>query len=133
MWGASPRSRRPNRRDNAHVHQEDRPQHRHVPHRTQARRGPMTEREALLRAIIAQPADDVVRLVYADWLDDNGEKDRANFIRMMMEHEKNRHNPRLGRYQAPRFWYSHIKENGLWPWGKSVKISTHRFRVQDRS
>jgi uncharacterized protein (TIGR02996 family) len=31
----------------------------------------MTEQEALLRAILEDPADDTVRLVYADWLDEN--------------------------------------------------------------
>jgi uncharacterized protein (TIGR02996 family) len=38
-----------------------------------------------LRAIIADPADDVVRLVYADWLAENGEEDYASFIRVQCE------------------------------------------------
>ena len=33
----------------------------------------MTERDALLRGIIDDPDDDAPRLVYADWLDENGE------------------------------------------------------------
>jgi uncharacterized protein (TIGR02996 family) len=42
----------------------------------------MTDREALLRAIIENPADDAPRLVYADWLDEHGDPDRAEFIRL---------------------------------------------------
>jgi uncharacterized protein (TIGR02996 family) len=41
----------------------------------------MTEREALLAAICANPDDDTPRLVYADWLQENGDPDRAEFIR----------------------------------------------------
>lgn len=38
-------------------------------------------RESFLRAICEQPDDNVVRLVFADWLDENGESERAAFIR----------------------------------------------------
>lgn len=44
----------------------------------------MTEREALLRAILEDPADDTVRLVFADWLEENDGRPgavRAKFIR----------------------------------------------------
>jgi uncharacterized protein (TIGR02996 family) len=36
---------------------------------------------ALLAAVRATPADDTVRLVYADWLEEQGEELRAEFIR----------------------------------------------------
>jgi uncharacterized protein (TIGR02996 family) len=42
----------------------------------------MTDREALLRAVIENPDDDAPRLVYADWLDEHGDPDRAEFIRV---------------------------------------------------
>src|SRR5262245_35873201 len=45
----------------------------------------MREGEALLRAVCAAPEDDAVRLVYADWLDDNGDPERAEFIRTQIE------------------------------------------------
>jgi uncharacterized protein (TIGR02996 family) len=45
----------------------------------------MTERDALLRAILCEPTDDTVRLVYADWLDENGEPERAEFVRVQVE------------------------------------------------
>jgi uncharacterized protein (TIGR02996 family) len=42
----------------------------------------MTEREALLKAVCDAPDDDLPRLVFADWLDEHGEPDRAEFIRV---------------------------------------------------
>lgn len=44
----------------------------------------MSEREAFLRAIIDDPTDDGVRLVFADWLDEQGENDRAELIRVQI-------------------------------------------------
>jgi uncharacterized protein (TIGR02996 family) len=41
--------------------------------------------EALFRAICAQPWDDTPRLAYADWLDENGRPERAEFIRVQIE------------------------------------------------
>ena len=45
----------------------------------------MSERDELLAAIISEPQDDVVRLVFADWLEEHGEADRAEFIRIQIE------------------------------------------------
>lgn len=45
----------------------------------------MTEAETFIAAIIAQPDDDTVRLVYADWLTENGQPDRGEFIRSEIE------------------------------------------------
>jgi uncharacterized protein (TIGR02996 family) len=45
----------------------------------------MTDRDALLAAIHADPDDDTARLVYADWLQENGRADRAEFIRLQIE------------------------------------------------
>ena len=41
--------------------------------------------EPFLNAICADPEDDTVRLVFADWLDENGAADRAEFIRLQIE------------------------------------------------
>jgi len=43
------------------------------------------DREALLRAVASAPDDDLPRLVFADWCDDNGDPDRAVFIRAQVE------------------------------------------------
>jgi uncharacterized protein (TIGR02996 family) len=41
----------------------------------------MSDHDALLGAICETPADDLPRLVYADWLEENGQPERAAFIR----------------------------------------------------
>lgn len=41
----------------------------------------VTERDAFLASIAAAPDDDLPRLVFADWLEDRGDADRAAFIR----------------------------------------------------
>lgn len=46
----------------------------------------MTEREALLQAIIDNPDADLPRLVYADWLEEHGgDSERAEFVRVQIE------------------------------------------------
>src|SRR6266545_3163408 len=48
-----------------------------------ARKGvDVSNRDALLAAILAEPEDDTPRLVYADWLDEHDEPERAEFIRI---------------------------------------------------
>ncbi|MCS6865742.1 MAG: TIGR02996 domain-containing protein [Gemmataceae bacterium] len=42
----------------------------------------MSDSEALLAAIIANPADDTPRLIYADWLEENDRVEEAEFIRV---------------------------------------------------
>lgn len=39
----------------------------------------MTDRDALVAAVLANPAEDTPRLVYADWLDDHDEPELAAF------------------------------------------------------
>lgn len=49
----------------------------------------MTEQESMLWSILAEPEEDTVRLAYADWLTENGQEDRAEFIRVQIElHQK---------------------------------------------
>ncbi len=45
----------------------------------------MLEREPFLRAIFADPANDLPRLVYADFLDDHGDHTQAELIRFQCE------------------------------------------------
>jgi uncharacterized protein (TIGR02996 family) len=47
----------------------------------------MSTRDAFLSEIIANPDDDVSRLVFADWLEDHGDADRAEFIRAQIRLE----------------------------------------------
>jgi uncharacterized protein (TIGR02996 family) len=43
---------------------------------------------ALLQAVIASPDDDLPRLVLADWLEENGQPERAEFIRVQIDLDK---------------------------------------------
>lgn len=45
----------------------------------------MTDHDALLAAILAQPEEDTLRLAYADWMEENGQPERAEFIRVQVE------------------------------------------------
>jgi uncharacterized protein (TIGR02996 family) len=42
----------------------------------------VSDREAFIAAVIARPDDDLPRLVFADWLDEHGEPEWAEFIRV---------------------------------------------------
>lgn len=45
----------------------------------------MTEEQSFLQSIRDDPGDDTVRLVYADWLEEHGQLERAEFIRIQCE------------------------------------------------
>ena len=63
----------------------------------------MTEREALLKAVCENPDDDTPRLVFADWLQEHGEEERAEFIRLQIALARGNYNPgesaRLKQYE----------------------------------
>ena len=64
----------------------------------------MTEGESLLASVIADPDDDAIRLVYADWLEEYGGDAgaaRAEFIRVQIEKEsKKRADPKKAALEA---------------------------------
>src|SRR5215471_4120084 len=45
----------------------------------------MMDHAAFLQAILHQPDDDLPRLIYADWLEEQGDNIRAEFIRIQCE------------------------------------------------
>jgi uncharacterized protein (TIGR02996 family) len=45
----------------------------------------MNDHDALLRAIGEHPEEDTPRLMYADWLEENGQPERADFVRAQVE------------------------------------------------
>lgn len=59
----------------------------------------MTEEESLMATIIEYPDDDTPRLVFADWLQENGEYDRAEFIRIQCELAKGFDHKRIRQLQ----------------------------------
>src|SRR5438309_11483 len=42
----------------------------------------MNQEDAFIEAILQHPDDDTPRLVYADWLEEHGQGERAEFIRV---------------------------------------------------
>jgi uncharacterized protein (TIGR02996 family) len=51
----------------------------------------------LLQAIREQPDDDLARLAWADWLEEQGQRDRAELVRVQLEQERlPRNDPRAG-------------------------------------
>src|SRR5262245_60956116 len=53
------------------------------------------EERALLDAIRADPTDDAVRLIYADWLQEHGQSERGELIRVQIALETNASSTRL--------------------------------------
>src|SRR5579884_3454044 len=45
-------------------------------------KSPQAQGRAFIQAIQETPEDDAPRLIYADWLEDHGDADRAEFIRI---------------------------------------------------
>jgi len=50
-----------------------------------AKHAPSADEQALLAAVIAHPDEDTPRLMFADWLEENGQPERAEFIRAQIE------------------------------------------------
>jgi uncharacterized protein (TIGR02996 family) len=71
----------------------------------------VSDRDAILRAILDSPHEDAPRLVYADWLDERSESLRAEFIRLQCELER-RGGPAPGREELL------LRERELW--GRAV-------------
>lgn len=75
----------------------------------------MNDRTSFLDAIHREPADDTVRLVYADWLDENGAGDldtaTATFIRLSCA--------RTGKRRMPDEAYSWLL---TWTWAADQKV-----------
>src|SRR5262245_25967748 len=84
----------------------------------------MTDRDALLASVHAAPDDDAPRLVFADWLDDNGQPERAEFIRiqvaMRREYEAHGRTDRLERL------FVRSREVFYRPWAEAVRMAFGR-------
>ena len=81
----------------------------------------MDDGAALLKQILANPHDDVVRLVYADYLEEHGERERAEFIRVQIEYASNPCSV-LSRFQ------SHAPSPANGPCAGCVRVSELRKR-----
>lgn len=101
----------------------------------------MTERDALVRAVCTAPDDDLPRLVFADWCEENGEPERAEFIRTQIELRRQDvpapRRAKLGRREASllslweRRWKGElVSEPGLL-WGWFERGFVERLSVYD--
>jgi uncharacterized protein (TIGR02996 family) len=61
----------------------------------------MNDEQALLASILADPQDDAPRMIFADWLDEHDQGERAEYIRLAIE---------LARWDCPRW---RCDENGF--------------------
>lgn len=68
----------------------------------------MNEHDAFIKGIAANIYDDAPRLAFADWLDEHGDHDRAEFIRVQVELE-----PMRDQYEIPRADELHERESHL--------------------
>jgi uncharacterized protein (TIGR02996 family) len=59
-----------------------------MPHKKSSTSARDKERATFLAAIRAHPEDDTARLVFADWLEEHGDADRAEFIRLGCQHAR---------------------------------------------
>jgi uncharacterized protein (TIGR02996 family) len=80
----------------------------------------MNERDAFIRGIAANLYDDAPRLAFADWLDEHGEHDRAEFIRVQCELE-----PIRDKYEIPRAAELHAREEHFGSRGMSQYNQAH--------
>jgi uncharacterized protein (TIGR02996 family) len=73
----------------------------------------MNDREALMQAIIDNPDDDLPRLVFADWLEEQGQADRAELIRCqcwLSMTKENHHPDRLKWQKRQLYLYRELKK-----------------------
>jgi uncharacterized protein (TIGR02996 family) len=80
----------------------------------------MTDEKHFLAAIIDNPDDDGLRLVFADWLDEHGQSDRAEFVRLQVRMAQHPDAPELANlsHRARKLLLAHGKEWGAdFPWG----------------
>ena len=101
----------------------------------------MSDEEALLQAIYADPDNDLPRLVYADWLDEHDRGERAEFIRIQIEMENTEDRQfreqrcNFKKSDDPRFNKLKIREEVLlkahkadWLGGRSALEANWKFR-----
>jgi uncharacterized protein (TIGR02996 family) len=104
--------------------------------------GAMSEREALMRAICDNPDDDTPRLVFADWLDENGEPERAEFIRVQVNRSRSKSgaardslDTRLAELLTTNrtAWIAQLPHNPGWVWGDFVRGFVAELSVNFRA
>lgn len=80
----------------------------------------MTDEQLLLAAVLASPDDDTPRLAFADWLGENGQGERAEFIRVQCE---------LARVDM-KMWQDADPKSDMC-WGCWIKATGAEYRHKD--
>jgi uncharacterized protein (TIGR02996 family) len=78
----------------------------------------MDEEAAFLRAIQANPSDTTAKLAYADWLDERGEQEKAEYLRLVTSFTP------LKRPTDAQARRSHELAHRLWTWTELLRDST---------
>src|SRR5262245_24393769 len=90
----------------------------------------MSEETAFLRAIQANPSDSTAKLVYADWLDEHGEHEKAEYLRIVTSPRAESEPTRMRRYELERrlrVWLELVR--GLAPlWDTVTMFALGRLR-----
>lgn len=84
--------------------------------------------QAFVQAIIANSDEDAYRLVYADWLEENGDIDRATFIRLQCELA--RLSPADGRYSALSEQERAMRKAHFGAWIAPLRAATPFYTTQ---
>lgn len=92
----------------------------------------MSTEVALLAAIRSAPDDDLPRFVYADWLEENGDPDRAEFIRVQIELARQQQDDL--RSHLPEGREAELLERNAARWREPVAgwLHIHPFQVRYR-
>jgi uncharacterized protein (TIGR02996 family) len=89
------------------------------------------ELEALLAGVAAKPDDDLPRLVTADWFEEHGQPERAEFIRLQVDIARNPRGscdrPARGsrRWRASRLLAAHRKRWAAEELGPGIKVALY--------
>ena len=91
----------------------------------------MSDEEAFLKAVLADPDSDGPRLVFADWLQEQGDQLRADFIRVDCEYARlDRDDPRYqgvsNRRHRLRMKYEPVWGKSLPEWSRDLRPRLHR-------
>lgn len=83
---------------------------------------PTDDERGFWAAIRANPADDTARLVYADWLQENGDEPRAAFIRLQCQIAAQQHDSRWRRKVMPGLIHRQdvLRTANAARWGESL-------------
>src|SRR5262245_3603199 len=88
----------------------------------------MSDHAGFLRAIREEPDDDTPRLIYADWLEENGDPDRAEFIRTQIELEELPEENPLHRSQQSRVRQLLTRHRSAWLGPLEGQLEDWQFR-----